>query len=222
MKTLVNLAKDPFRNRRLFWLSVLAVFVGASWFGLSALERLNKLKEEIGGREDQVRQIEAKSKKIAPAKPTSELVITADKNRELLAAADLIERRAFSWSQLLNAIERHIPPTVRVFRIAVNNIRPKQQAGTVGDDEDRTVSLTLEVMGKTVGDVTKMITDFERSGYFVVNPRETKMEETGEVSFILEVEYSPPRLPRPRNDRMLGSSLAPVKLVSLRQPLSGR
>jgi hypothetical protein len=127
--------------------------------------------------------------------PISTLTITVDKNRELLAARELIERRAFSWSQLLNDIERHIPPNVRVLRIVVNKVRAKDPNATAEaqGSEDRTVALTLEVIGKSTTDVTKMITEFERTGTFSVNPIEKKLiEGISDVQFTLAVEYTPP------------------------------
>src|SRR6185436_4157447 len=103
MRPIVNLASKPFRNRRLFWLAILAIFGLSSYFGMYAIEQKVKLESQL------ITQQET-------------LAITPDKYRELLVARELIERRAFSWSQLLNDIERHIPPNVRVFRIVVNKV----------------------------------------------------------------------------------------------------
>jgi hypothetical protein len=120
----------------------------------------------------------------------------------------LIERRAFSWSQLLNDIERHIPPTVRVLRIAINKVKAKDPNAVAAAQgtEDRTVILTLEVIGKTKTDVTRMITDFERSGIFTANPGEIKLiEGMPDVQFNLEVEYTPP-VPRGVRSSAAGNS----------------
>ncbi|MBI1763246.1 MAG: hypothetical protein HYR56_17620 [Acidobacteria bacterium] len=210
MRPIVNLARAPFRNRRLFWLVILAIFGVSSYFGLSAVEEKVQLERQ------KVSQAEALNRLLPKATPESKkpgaketpatVTITPDKNRELLAANELIERRAFSWSQLLNDIEHHIPANVRVLRIAVNKVKAKEQNTLAGGakSDDRTVALTMEVVGKSTTDVTKMITDFERTGVFTVNPREKKLIEGMEdVQFTLDVEYTPPV---PRGLRAMNNS----------------
>ena len=208
MKPLVNLAREPFRNRRLFWLSVLAICGAAAWFGMRAqsekisLDRqlvtaelqLDKAKKELG----LASPIPQKLKDPLNGKetPASQITITPEENKELIAASDLIERRAFSWSQLLNDIERHIPRNVRVLRIAVNkvNAKPAARAANGGAAaDDHSVALTMEVIGKSKTDVTMMITEFERTGIFTMTPREVKLlEGIEDVAFTLDVEYRPP------------------------------
>ena len=116
----------------------------------------------------------AKPKDAQTGKETSgnPVAITPEENKELIAASDLIERRAFSWSQLLNDIERRIPRNVRVLRIAVNKVNAKQSATTANaPGDERAVSLTMEVIGKSKTDVTLMITDFERTGTFTMGEK---------------------------------------------------
>jgi hypothetical protein len=205
MKPLVNLAREPFRNRRIFWLSVLAIFGFTSWFGLQAMSEKLTLDRQLLTEEEKLRKLELQLGQVKekPKDPltgkeaaTTQVTITPEENKELIAASDLIERRAFSWSQLLNDIERHIPRNVRVLRVAVNKINARQEsrkANGGAKENDHTISLTMEVIGKSTTDVTMMITDFERTGIFTMTPREKKiMEGTEEVSFILDVEYRPP------------------------------
>ena len=212
MRPIVNLARQPFRNRRLFWLAILAAFGVTSYFGLNAVSEKVRLERELLQQQEALNRLLPKAappniKKPDAKESQSALTITADKNRELLAAGELIERRAFSWSQLLNDIEHHIPATVRVVRIAVNKVKAKNQnPNTEAKGEDRTVNLTLEVIGKGSTDVTKMMTDFERTGVFKINPRESKLlEGTTEVQFTLDAEYTPPT---PRGLRAMNNQLA--------------
>jgi cell division protein FtsB len=197
MRPIVNLASKPFRNRRLFWLAILAIFGLSAYFGLYTIDQKVRLEGELVKQQETLNRLTPQlTKNAAPTTPISTLSITSDKNRELLAARELIERRAFSWSQLLNDIERHIPPNVRVLRIAVNKVKTKDPNAASGGSEDRTVALTLEVIGKSTTDITKMITEFERAGAFTVNPIEKKLiEGMSDVQFTLAVEYTPP-LPR--------------------------
>lgn len=209
MRPTVNLARAPFRNRRLFWLTILALFGVSSYFGLSAIKEKVRLEREIVSQQEALARLAPKAvpsnKKPDAKEPQQPLSITADKNRELLAANELIERRAFSWSQLLNDIEHHIPANVRVLRIAVNKVKAKEQKVMNGaGNDDRSVNLTLEVVGKSTTDVTKMITDFERTRVFIVNPREKKLiEGMDDVQFTLDVEYTPPQ---PRGLRAMNNN----------------
>ena len=200
MRPIANLSRHPFRNRRLFWLAILGIFGVSSYFGLNAIHEKVRLEQRLIAEQETLRNaVPVPAKKGDPRESASTLTITPDKNRELLSASELIERRAFSWSQLLNDIEHHIPANVRVLRVAVNKVKAKDQntgaAGAANNDE-RTILLTMEVIGKSTTDVTKMITDFERSGIFTVNPREKKvLDGMTDVQFTLDVEYTTP-LPR--------------------------
>jgi Tfp pilus assembly protein PilN len=194
MRPIVNLASNPFRNQRLFWLSLLALVGLSAWFGLNAIEQKVRLENQLLSQEETLRRLQGNVNKPDPQEPIKTVTITPDKNRELVEAGELIERRAFSWSQLLNDLERHIPAQVRVLRIAVNRVKVKDDNPlNAAASEERVVLLTLEVVGKSTTDVTRMITDFERTGIFTVNPRERKqIEGLDEVQFTLEVEYFPP------------------------------
>ncbi len=205
MKPLVNLAREPFRNRRLFWLSVLAICGAATWFGMQARSERLSLDRQLATEAESLRRAE-KELGLVKANPkdpltgkeasAKQIAITPEENKELIAASDLIERRAFSWSQLLNDIERQIPRNVRVLRIAVNKVNAKISARTANGvtvADDNSVALTMEVIGKSKTDVTLMITDFERTGIFTMTPREIKiLEGVEDVSFTLDVEYRPP------------------------------
>ncbi len=205
MKPLVNLAREPFRNRRLFWLSVLAICGAAAWFGMRAQSEKISLSNQLTTAELQLDKVKKELGLASPkpkdplngkSTPASQITITPEENKELIAASDLIERRAFSWSQLLNDIEHHIPRNVRVLRIAVNKVNAKASARTAKSgaaEDDHSVALTMEVIGKSKTDVTMMITEFERTGTFTMTPREVKLlEGVEDVSFTLDVEYRPP------------------------------
>jgi hypothetical protein len=192
MKPLTNLASEPFRNRRLFWLAIIAIFLIPSYFGLREIESMARLELDISNRTAIVKGLEGQLKKLEkPAKVN--VVISTDQNRELAVASELIARRAFSWSQLLNDIERTLPPTVRVLRVAVTQIQPQDRDGTIGANEIA-ANLTLDVVGKGGQDVTAMINKMLETGRFKVFPLTKKpIEGTEEVEFSLKVDYFPPR-----------------------------
>lgn len=192
MKPITNLARAPFRNRRLFWLLILLMFVIPSYLGLMAIETMTEAEREITTYTGEVRTLEGQLKKLE--KPiTSTVVITTDQNRKLVAASDLIARRSFSWTQLLNDIERNLPATVRVMRVAVSQIQSDERTGTLAANNSGAAELTLDVIGKSGTDVTSMINRLHESNRFKVSPMSKKaVEGTEEIEFSLKVEYYPP------------------------------
>lgn len=191
MRPLVNLSSQPFRNRRLFWLAILLLFVVPSYFGLQAIGTMTLREAEIATRDAEIKRLQGELKKIE--KPASVNVsISTDQNRQLVAASELVARRAFSWSSLLNDIERNLPAGVRVLRVAVTQIQPGERDGDIGADETA-ATLGMTVIGKSNGDVTTMINKFHESGRFKVFPLSKKaIEGTEDVEFELKVEYLPP------------------------------
>lgn len=191
MRSLVNLSSQPFRNRRLFWLAILLLFVAPSYFGLLAIETMTLREADIAARDAEIKRLQGDLKKIE--KPVSANVsISTDQNRQLVTASELVARRAFSWSSLLNDIERNLPAGVRVLRVAVTQIQPGERDGDIAANETA-ATLGMTIIGKSNGDVTTMINKFHESGRFKVFPLSKKaIEGTEDVEFELKVEYLPP------------------------------
>ena len=185
MKPLVNLASSPFRNRRLFWLVILLLFLIPAYFGMQMIESASRLNDDISNQRMKVKAKEIEYKQME--KPVvSNVSISPDENNELIA------RRAFSWSQLLSDIERSLPIGVRVLRVAVNQILPQEREEAF-DGSENAATLTLTVIGKTNQDVTTMINRFHDTGRFKVFPLSKKtVDGTDEIEFELKVEYFPP------------------------------
>jgi hypothetical protein len=192
MRPLVNLASEPFQNRRLLWLAIVLLIAIPSLLGLQALRSIATLRSQISERTARVEGLEAQLKKIE--KPgQSNVTISSEKNRQLFAASKLRDRRAFSWSQLLNDIERSLPAAVRVRRVDVAQIQAQEREETAAE-KDIGATLLLEVTGKSAQDVTAMIDKFHRTGRFKVSPLSMKpLEGTEEVEYSLKVDYLPPR-----------------------------
>ncbi|MFN0122504.1 MAG: hypothetical protein ACKV2V_18570 [Blastocatellia bacterium] len=201
MKPIINLASRPFRNRRLFWLAVLAIIGISAFFGLRTLDTIQDLEKEIAGLQPQVVK---KQQEAAKAKTTTDEVsaLNDDQTLSMVAAQDLIQRKAFSWSRLMAEMERHIPPTVKVRKIALKQIADSggvtptaglAQAGTGINDKGQTVSLTFEVTGKSIDEVLKMIETFQHTRAFEIQPNaQRNLEGTSEVEVDLDVTYYPP------------------------------
>ncbi|HEX2491504.1 MAG TPA: hypothetical protein VHR27_18995 [Blastocatellia bacterium] len=207
MRLLVNLSRRPFRNRRLFWLVILLLFVIPSYFGLGAVGDLARRQAELDALDAEIQGLQSGIR--TPDKPASaNVTISADRNLQLLAASVLIARRAFSWSQLLDDIERNLPGGVRVLRVAVAQIQPNERdAAGVEIESDATLNMT--VIGKSGAEVTTMINKFHESRRFRVFPVSQKaVEGTEEIEFELKVEY----LTRPAAPRAgLGNQIAEKK-----------
>lgn len=189
MKPLINLASEPFRNRRLFWLSLLLLFVVSTLAGVRMLRLLTELDVQLADRAPSVVALEARAREME--KTTAEVqTLTPEQTRAYWAANDLIARKAFSWTQLLNDIERRIPPGVRVLRVGINKAAASEGAR---EGSTRAIKLMMDVIGKSVEDVTLMIDDFNRSGIFLVTPKlQKQVEGTTEIEFSLELDYLPP------------------------------
>src|SRR5581483_7993870 len=189
MKPLVNLSSAPFRNRRLFWLAIALIFVVSSLVGFRTLGTINDLDKKIVDLQPQVEQT-----------GTTVPALSTEQTLSMMAARDLIQRKTFSWSQLLNEMEQLIPLTVRVRKITVGKIEEKKAAGSnlvsasTGDEEPaKKVALTVEVTGRNYAEVIRMIDTFNHTGHFEMQPKaERVLEGTDEVEFDLSVIYQPP------------------------------
>lgn len=198
MRPLVNLSSTPFRNRRLFWLAILLLFIIPSYFGLQAVETATRVSGEITVQETKTKNAEAQFAKVNKPVVTGTRV-SYEQNKELVAADELIARRTFSWSQLLNFIEQNLPPGVRVLRVSVTQIQPQEREETF-DGGENAATLAIIVIGKDGQDVTTMINRMHESGRFKVFPVSRKaVEGTEEIEFELKVEYSPPKSPSRSN-----------------------
>lgn len=185
MKLQINFASEPFRNRRLFWLLITSVIAIASLVGLNALSSQAGLEQQIAVLEPRVLRLEAQAKN-GPPLDFSESTLSIAQNQALIVAQDLITRKSFSWSQLLNDLERYIPGGVRVTRISVDNVGRGKEA------DGKAITLSFDVVGKSSTAVTQMISELNKSARFVIYPKSQKIVEgTEEVEFQLAVEYRP-------------------------------
>jgi hypothetical protein len=175
---------------------ILLLFVVPSYFGINAIGALAGRQAELDTLDAEFQKLQGALKTADKPAPTN-LTISADRNLQLVAASELIARRAFSWSQLLDDIERNLPAGVRVLRVAVAQIQPNERDGAAGENgNDATLNMT--VIGKSNADVTAMIGKFQESRRFKVAPVSKKaVEGTDEIEFELKVEYLAPT-PAPR------------------------
>lgn len=175
---------------------------------MQAVEKAAKLEQIISIREGEAIRAKAEADKII--KPvTSKTGISTEQNKQLAAASELIARRAFSWSELLSDIERSLPAGVRVLRVAVAQVQPKERSETF-DGTENAAMLGVSVIGKSGQDVTTMIDRMHGSGRFKVTPVSKKaVEGTEDIEFELKVEYYP------RNSAARANQIAASQTVKM-------
>lgn len=184
----INLARNPFRNRRLFWLLFavslsVTLFLGV-WAAGQAVDRQSRIQEVSAKIASQKRELEQLSSK----KIEGPLALTEAQSRQIRAAALLIRQRSFSWSTMLEEFEAALPSNVKI-----SSIRLQKQ-----DDEEKIANFNNEILlnvtisAKAAEDVTKMIAQLDKQRVFYVNIRnETVKKGDDELNFELEVTYRP-------------------------------
>jgi Tfp pilus assembly protein PilN len=92
----------------------------------------------------------------------------------------LIDRRTFSWTDLLNRFETTLPDEVRI-----TAIRPKI-------DRERGIVLTINLIAAAVEDVNTFMENLEETGAFKhVNASSDRINDAGQLESQLEAIYVP-------------------------------
>jgi len=179
-----NLSTRPFYNERAVhaWLLLGALVVlAATVFNVSQAMRYLQSDTELVGR---AQRDEARAAQLQ--REAARLRASVDPRRVDVAAAaartanDLIDRRTFSWTELLNHLETTLPDDVHIV-----SIRPKL-------DRTHGIVLTLNVLAREVDDVSQFMERLEETGAFR-NPRPTqeRVNEQGLYETQLEADYTP-------------------------------
>jgi Tfp pilus assembly protein PilN len=124
-------------------------------------------------------------------------------------ANELIDRRTFSWTELLNRLETTLPDEAHIVAV-----RPKL-------DKASGFVLTLNIVARDVDDVNQFMENLEETGAFK-NPRPTteRFNEQGLFESIVEANYLPDRqrtAPAEPAAAPAGQAKAPAE-----QPKAGR
>ena len=193
-----NLATRPFYNERgvRAGLAVLALVA----IGLMLFNAIEILRLESAGREArqlvnqnaaQAREMRDKARNIRQSINQTQLAAVQTAARE---ANVLIDRRAFSWTALLNQFQLTLPPDVRI-----TGVRPNI------DDEGRML-VAISAFARRVEDLTEFIDALETTGHFTeVLSRTNSVEEDGTWRAELQGYYGVPAegaagAPRPASE----------------------
>jgi Tfp pilus assembly protein PilN len=179
-----NLSTRPFYNERAvhLWILALAVLVFiATIFNVSRVIRYSQSDTRLATQasQNEARAVERRTSAVrlrASVDPKQIEVASADARQ----ANDLIDRRTFSWTELLNLFETTLPDNVRI-----TAVRPKL-------DPKRGTVLTINVTARGVDDVNEFMNNLEDTGTFtdLLTPEE-HVEDDGTLLASIEGLYLP-------------------------------
>jgi hypothetical protein len=180
-----NLSTRPFYNDRAVR-SALALLALVA-LGLTAFNAIEILRLERAGREarqtvsqnvTQAREMREKARVIRQSINQSALQAVQVSARDANA---LIDRRAFSWTALLNYFQATLPPDVRIASV------------TPQVDDDGRMLVAIQVFARRAEDLSEFVDALETTGAFSdVLPRQSSVEEDGTWRASIQGYYSLP------------------------------
>lgn len=186
MRIKLNLSSRPFQNHRLFWLAVVAALLMSIFVGLRASSERAALRERAAKLQSQIRagQEEADRRRREEEKRKREeeqIKLSQEEALQLAAARRILWRKSFSWEQMMNDLEGHVPKDARLVSVKVAGISPDGMAAKI----------EVGAVGKTAGQMTEMMLSLERSGgrFMIDGAMQGQMTDKGEVPFTLALEY---------------------------------
>lgn len=162
----LNLATQPFENRRRFW--VLSIFSGAMLLLASVVlvtifirnyrsERL--LSQQMGTLRQEIARLEGEQKRLEETMQRPEVVDVLDRSFFLNS---MIRQKAVSWTQLFMDLEKLMPERVQIL-----SLRPvvKQDKGA-GPAGQLQMDLQLDAASDSIPGLLEMVHNMEKSDRF--------------------------------------------------------
>ena len=177
-----NLSTRPFYNERLVRLAIIllaVVVVAATVFNVTRILRYSRsdtrLATQASRDEARAADLRQQAAQLRASVDVKQIEQASDGARQ---ANDLIDRRTFSWTELLNRFETMLPDDVHL-----NSVRPRV-------DRDVGVLLRVAVSARGIEDVSQFIEKLNASGVFPnVRPAEEHVDEEGLLQSMLEMGY---------------------------------
>jgi hypothetical protein len=203
-----NLSTRPFYNDRAVRTGLVVLAVIA--LGLTIFNAIEILRLERSGREAR----QAVSQNAAQAREMTEKarVIRQSINQSALQAVQvsardanaLIDRRAFSWTALLNHFQATLPADVRI-----GSVTPQV-------DDDGRMLVAIQVFARRPEDLSEFIDALETTGAFsYVLPRQSSVEEDGTLRAAIQGYYSlPAKEPAAPSPKTSAEQAVPVTSAS--------
>lgn len=185
-----NLSTRPFYNERLVLVALAALALAVlaiTVFNLREAFVLAGRQAELQARADEfaqrARTLRGEAARLRGGINPTELEATTAAAREANA---IIERRAFSWTELFNRFEETLPDDVRI-----TSVRPKVE-------RDGSIAVTVILVARGVTGVDAFIENLEQQGTFTgLLSREEFVNEDGLLRATIEGRYQPARLAAP-------------------------
>jgi Tfp pilus assembly protein PilN len=183
-----NLSTRPFYNEHAvhLWLLVITLAViAATAFNVSRVIRYSRSDTRLA---TQASRDEARAADLR--RQAAQLRASVDPKQVDFASADarqandLIDRRTFSWTELLNHFETTLPSDVRI-----TSVKPRL-------DRDRGIVLEISIVARGVDDVKAFMLNLEHTGVFAnVRPASDRINEQGLLESVLDTSYAPQSKP---------------------------
>lgn len=177
----LNLSTRPFYNERavhgilaVIGLALAAVTVVNAWQLVSLSSRQTALASKAGADEARAADLRSQAQQVRAT-------VRQDDLEQVLAAAReanvLIDRRTFSWTEVLNLIETTLPPDVML-----QSVQP-------AFSDDRIV-VRLAVIGRRIDDIDTFMRRLEKTGAFrALLSRDEQLLENGTFKASIETDY---------------------------------
>jgi hypothetical protein len=179
-----NLSTRPFYNERAVRLGIgvaVVLIAGLTAFNGSQIITLGARNNELAARaeaaEERARQLRGQAAAIRNTLDQGDVSVVQAAARE---ANLLIERRAFSWTDLFNRFEETLPDDVRIAAV-----QPQV-------DEEGRMLVAVTVISRRTEDLDDFIEQLEKTGAFRgMLPRQEALQEDGTTRSIIQGYYGP-------------------------------
>jgi Tfp pilus assembly protein PilN len=179
-----NLSTRPFYNERAIHIGLMvvaAIVVLATGYNVSRILRYSSSDTRLA---TQAARDEARAADLR--QEATRLRASVDPQQVELASAgarqanDLIDRRTFSWTELLNRFETTLPDDVRIASVS-----PRVE-------RDKGIMLRVNVKAHSVEDVQDFMENLEATGAFKdAQPIQDHFDEEGQLETTLDMGYIP-------------------------------
>jgi ribosome-binding factor A len=192
MRTQINLSTQPFKNHRLMWIALVAVYFIGFWLFLwiaaekgHVVAQETEVKRRIEGQKEAAE--EAKREQERRKQTQQKTNVTEQQALQLAAARQLIQRKGFSWNRMIGDIEEYVPKNTRIMSIKVEEV--------AGDSDQVMARVQVKAIGTTAAELTEMMASLEKSsGLFTVGETaQDAITESGETPFTLNLIYKSSR-----------------------------
>ena len=179
-----NLATRPFYNERavhlvLFVIALIAV--AATMFNVTRIVQLSQRDTRLATQasRDEAAAVDLRAR-AAKLRATVDPRVLETAAADAQQANELIDRRTFSWIDLVNHLEMTLPDDARI-----TAIRPKV-------DPKRGTVVTLIVAARNVDDINRFIANLDATGAFSeLEKKEERVDEENQLQASLETIYTP-------------------------------